>query len=446
MECPKNHLTLQQQFVAGNFEKSAQPAAFSHANAPIASTGGFFRLDKHGRLIFQAAGYVKFASGSYCFPGLENEVTLEGLFEDGLRFEGRPNTKFHLADLAGGVEGPELSFWSLDILEERSCTSFGTAGYVDSLPHWLWESSKDRTTPWVLDSDIATIKGSQDEFGYFLEIIPKSTIYDSKLIVGASLYSLSLMAGHRIEWICFTSVMPAEIRSVLLNRSARQARFYPLFDFPCLATAEVVFPKALCHFCENPTSMMPRLMGVMWDFTQGDFEVQALLLGMTIEGIAKEIIAKQPRLDQTTIDFKERVQSALEKWDPGDDGLVNGDKERLIGIIREFNPGSTKRFIQEALVSVGVTPLKDDLKSWSDVRNRRGHGNFAWDFPSREALAAYLVCVDLANNLCLGILKIDKNDAYSSRSAAIKLELEQKQSQNKLGRKSRQQKCGVEGK
>ncbi|MBA4074216.1 MAG: hypothetical protein C0508_04180, partial [Cyanobacteria bacterium PR.023] len=174
-----------------------------------------------------------------------------------------------------------------------------------------------------------------------------------------------------------------------------------------------------CHeyLYQNPTSMIARLLQMVWDYTGSDFDVRALILGVAIEGIAKDI-SSLPGVDEEFANFSDRVVSNMVAEMKEADQERRADLERLIRLVGQANQGTAKQTISNAAKSVNCIVTSSELKAWGKIRNQRGHGlSFSWEFPTKKDWANYFACVDLVNKLWLGAVLFPNPNAQMNWSS-----------------------------
>jgi hypothetical protein len=405
---------IQERFAAGSFAESVHKARFLLRTHCLAEVMGNLGLSSDGRIVLRMAGPVKF-NGPVSLP--QREITVEGRLGEDLRFIGNPTNRSGLIDLLIGTNAAEVEFHQLEITGTSNTKSTDRAyGYVDAFPEEILRApllvtKQAQLKSFDFHSDISIVKGNVTQHGNLLEIVPQTTEFDNRLIVGASLFALSMIAGYRVSWCCLTTVSANLLNTTLVSKKTRQNNFYAPLCLNSRSAANEVFSLIQAFLCSNPETRIARLLGMLWDYSGSDFDVRALILGVAIEGIANELVVRTPALDAETTEFKSRALGALRDSRTHSSGNALGglpakDIDRLEGLVKNFNPAVAKRRIAAAGKVVNYNVSEDQQKAWDAIRNGRGHGDFNWSFPADKEWLNYLSCVDLVNKLWLGAVGI----------------------------------------
>lgn len=296
-------------------------------------------------------------------------------------------------------------------------------GYLTAVPEGIFttfgggESSRLNE----LELDLAELNIKLTDFSEsrkFVKIRLKDSSCDwnHNLIAGAFLYTLSTMAGKRIEWRCLSIRDGSQFRSDLFIHKSREGEFYQPVDTWSLSkdlvkeTAEKIFRYYLAH----GDCAVGYFLGQCWDFTSFDFPIRQLTLGVAIEGIASAAVDDSVKhgvyyqeLQLRLCNFiEENVISPLNEIEAEtepDRLLKLGIAKRLKNVVDGSYELSGKELIKRAFESVGMTVTKEELKAWSDMRNNHAHGNVVFKDLTQDDWNRYLVCVALLNRLVLGL-------------------------------------------
>lgn len=301
-------------------------------------------------------------------------------------------------------------------------------GYLTDVPDGIFTTfgagETSRLNELELDLTELNIKLTDfSESRKFVQIRLKDDCCDwnHDLIAGAFLYTLSTMAGKRIEWRCLSMRDGSQVHSELFIHKPREGAFYKPIDAWNLSkdstkeTAEKIFRYYVAH----GDCAVGYFLGQCWDFTSFDFPIRQLTLGVAIEGIASAVVddtvkrgAYYEELQQRLRNFiDENVIKPLKESEAASESdtlLKLTIAERLRNVVLGSYELSGKELIKRAFESVGMTVTKEELKAWSDMRNNHAHGNVVFEKLTQADWDRYLVCVRLLNRLIMGLFGCHK--------------------------------------
>lgn len=417
---------LLSQLRRGTFDQVVHSAKFLYQQSELAEVIG--RLEfSNGNIILNISGKVKFKRERSISLAFETETIVEGRIGPNITFQGRPTNRFGLFDLLEGTTNSKVEFELLKLTAPSQQLEYPhLVGGINQCPEGLMRdrliNTEGTTSPtFMIDTPSLKLEGHREEIQTIFSVKLLKEEANPYLSIGAAFYALSVLAGRRIKWnyFAFDDGIKTEIN--LFKKSTNSANFYQALQLSVCKQTEIneLFDKVHTYLFANPASVIARLLGSLWDYSGDDFEVRALLVGIAIEGISKEIVEKNPKLDAGTKAFRKRVLKVLDrvlKDSQKIEGLAQPDILRLRGLVDKFNPSSTKTLIQKAGESIGYTVSLDELNAWDELRNTRSHGKFAWELPGNAEWHKYLICVDLLNTLWLGAIGYSNKKRFRSWS------------------------------
>lgn len=417
---------LLSQLRRGTFDQVVHSTKFLYQQSELAEVIG--RLEfSNGHIILNISGKVKFKRERSISLAFETETIVEGRIGPNITFQGRPTNRFGLFDLLEGTTNSKVEFELLKLTAPSQLLKYPhLVGAVNQCPEGLMRDrlidAEGTTSPtFMIDTRSLKLEGHREEIQTIFTVTLLKEEANPYLSIGAAFYALSVLAGRRIKWnyFAFDDGIKTEIN--LFKNSTNSANFYQALQLSVCKETEIneLFDKVHTYLFANPASVIGRLLGSLWDYSGDDFEVRALLVGIAIEGISKEIVEKNPKLDSGTKAFRKRVLKVLDrvlKDSQRIEGLAQPDVLRLRGLVDKFNPSSTKTLIQKAGESIGYTVSLDELNAWDELRNTRSHGKFAWELPGNAEWHKYLICVDLLNTLWLGAIGYTNKKRFRSWS------------------------------
>lgn len=224
------------------------------------------------------------------------------------------------------------------------------------------------------------------------------------------LYALGIRVGQRVGWLghtkVFNRVLETVLRASIPMHSASQHS--PLPTDVSEADEQHLLECAYRYFLSEGNYPVANLFGMLWDTTDNFFPVQLLTAGTVIEGLA-DIITESSASEAAAefSVFKKRLVAYLNTFPASDrtDIAFLEKFQRVVSSTRHLSLADKVRGAA-AIAKVIVTP--DELRAWSDLRNRLAHGDFSPGPLSVEEVQRQSQQLDCAwnviNKLFLGII------------------------------------------
>lgn len=368
-------------------------------------------VQQNGEIALQLPNYVRFHSNEQLSLGFELETTIEGKIGTGISFTARPRNSSGLIDLYNGAKSSRVTFDFVKFkTKSKLQQNLDLIGVIDQVPDGLIKKSslvKKADSIFSIQTSALSIEGFSASSGTLVKMKIKKEEPEPFLLVGSAFYTFSMLAGRRVRWKYFALKNEGIIEICVFKKSSCSSNFYQAVHMQLLKSEGIdnLFEKVQQYLYLNPESYIGRIFGSLWDHSAEDFEVRALLVGVAIERVSKDIVEGQSKVDSNTNEFRAKVLKALDAALEGGTSfgdLNHAEIQRLYGIVKSFNPGTAKDTIKEASRLIQYKVSEKELGIWQQIRNKRSHGSFIWAVPNDEDWHQYLVCVDLLNILWLG--------------------------------------------